>query len=175
MSALLGSRSSEEGVARDSSLALSLSLSLPCPPPLVFLPAQPPSHSISTCPELQIQPSHHSQMGTKLQPAVSLPGSGENIAWMSNYKHGLYVFSLCCFGGLVLFYFIGTFVSRVSFWWFLSCLFVSLRLTGGVQHCVCLSVVPCEILNLLVQADILERLFMEKGVRKGDWWLGLGQ
>ncbi|XP_077805932.1 uncharacterized protein LOC144331744 [Macaca mulatta] len=95
MSALLGSRGLEEGVARDSSLplppslslthSLSLSLSLPFPPPLVFLPAQPPSHSISTCPELQIQPSHHSQTGTKLQRAVSLPGSGEHVTWTGGW------------------------------------------------------------------------------------------
>ncbi|VTJ80560.1 Hypothetical predicted protein [Marmota monax] len=74
-----GSRSSEEGVARDRSLPLPLPRShSPCPPPLVFLPAQPPSHAIPTCPELQIQPSQHQQTGTKLQPAVPLPGSGGN-------------------------------------------------------------------------------------------------
>lgn len=97
MCALLGSQSLEEGVARDSSLPSPPHppLSLPFPPlpsPLVFLPAQPLSHSISTCPELQMQPSHRNQMGTKLQPAVSLPGSSENVTWMGNYKHGLYVF-----------------------------------------------------------------------------------
>lgn len=95
MCALLGSQSLEEGVARDSSLPTrpqphSLFPSLPSP--LVFLPAQPLSHSISTCPELQMQPSHRNQMGTKLQPAVSLPGSSDSVTWMGNYKHVLYVF-----------------------------------------------------------------------------------
>lgn len=44
------------------------------------------------------------------------------------------------------------------------CLF---RLTVGVQCLVCVSLVLCEILNLLLLADILERLFMEKRGAKG--------
>ena len=140
MSALLGSRSLEEGVARESS-APSPSHTLPCPPPSVFLPAQPPSHSISTCPELQIQPSHRNPTGTKLQPAVSLPGSPENITWMGNYKHGLSVFfkssfSLCCLGDL--FYFVGT--SAVSPLGRSSLISVSFWLTGGVRCTVCMCV-----------------------------------
>ncbi|KAG3291019.1 hypothetical protein H1C71_012321, partial [Ictidomys tridecemlineatus] len=69
-----GSRSSEEGVARDRSLPLPLPRShSPCPPPLVFLPAQPPSHAIPTCPELQIQPSQHQPRAPNFsQPSLCL-------------------------------------------------------------------------------------------------------
>ena len=145
MSSLLGSRSLEEGVARDSSApspfpspSLSLSHSLPFPSPSVFLPAQPPSHSISTCPELQIQPSHHNQTGTKLQPAVSLPGSPENITWTGNYKHGLYVFfkssfALCCLGDL--FYFVGTLAVLLLVVSLCLCLFLANRVC--VYVCLC--------------------------------------
>lgn len=140
----------------------------------MFLPAQPPSHSISTCPELQIQSSHHNQRGTKLQPAGSLPGSPENITWMGNYKHGLYVFfksslALCRLGDLFCF------IRCVAFWsfLFLLCLFLANR--GCAVHCVCLSVVFCRNPGSCSYKQTFWKEYSWKRVQKGDWRLELGQ